>query len=105
MRRVHLIGSLLVAMLVSVGTVFAQTDNPNFTVPLSGDAEVPVRQTQARGVAIFKLSPDGNTLSYRLNVANIENVFQAHIHMLRVPWGAVGSRARSRRARSPAPTW
>jgi hypothetical protein len=40
-----------------------------------------VIDTNAQGQAIFQLSPDGTELSYKLIVANIENVFQAHIHI------------------------
>ena len=47
---------------------------------LSGDDEVPARETQARGVATFHLNKEGTELYYRLNVANIENVVGAHIH-------------------------
>jgi hypothetical protein len=57
----------------------------NFVAPLSGDEEVPPRDTQAQGVAKFKLSDDGTALKFKVNVANIENVFAAHIHC-----GAVG---------------
>ena len=53
----------------------------NAAVPLSGAEEVPARDTRARGSATFKLSADGQSMSYRLNVANIENVVQAHIHI------------------------
>lgn len=53
----------------------------NFGTPLSGRAEVPVRETRARGNAIFHLSSDGESLSYKLIVANIENAFMAHIHI------------------------
>jgi hypothetical protein len=52
----------------------------NFVATLSGSEEVPARDTQARGVATFKLRDDGSALEYRLNVANIDNVFMAHIH-------------------------
>lgn len=52
----------------------------NFETPLSGAEEVPSRDTRARGNAIFQLNAEGDALSYRLIVANIENVFQAHIH-------------------------
>lgn len=56
----------------------------NFGTPLSGDEEVMpagvVNTSNARGNAIFHLSADGQSLSYKLIVANIENVFQAHIH-------------------------
>ena len=53
----------------------------NAAVPLSGDEEVPARDTRGRGVAIFKLSDDGTSLEYKLNVANIENVVASHIHL------------------------
>lgn len=52
----------------------------NFVAPHSGDQEVPVRETSARGLAHFQLSKDGSELRYQLNVANIRNVLQAHIH-------------------------
>jgi CHRD domain len=52
----------------------------NFVAALSGNDEVPARDTLARGVATFNLRDDGSALDYRLNVANIDNVFAAHIH-------------------------
>jgi len=55
-------------------------------VPLSGQEEVPVRETRARGTATFQLSADRESISYRLTVANIENVVAAHIHV-----GAAGT--------------
>jgi hypothetical protein len=48
--------------------------------PLSGAQEVPPVETRARGNATFHLSADGTELAFRLIVANIENVTQAHIH-------------------------
>jgi hypothetical protein len=58
----------------------------NAAVPLSGDEEVPARPTRARGTAIFHMSKDGQSLHYKLIVANIENVVQSHIHV-----GAAGT--------------
>jgi hypothetical protein len=52
----------------------------NFVATLSGNDEVPARDTLARGVATFKLRDDGSALDYRLNVANLDNAFAAHIH-------------------------
>ena len=76
-----LMGGLLVGVLGS--TVSAQPTT--FRAVLSGGDEVPARDTGARGVAIFRLNAAGSELGVRLIVANIENVFAAHIHC-----GAVG---------------
>lgn len=52
----------------------------NFRAHLSGDQEVPVRETLATGQAVFQLSKDGQELSYKILVANLENITMAHIH-------------------------
>ena len=39
-----------------------------------------VNTSLARGSAIFHLNAAGDTLTYKLIVANIDNVFMAHIH-------------------------
>jgi hypothetical protein len=52
----------------------------NFTTPLSGSQEVPSNDSKATGNAVFQLSKDGTELGYKLIVANIHNVLQAHIH-------------------------
>lgn len=64
--------------------------NRNFRAHLTGDQEVqtPPVETQAQGQALFQLSKDGKTLHYKLIVANIANVTQAHIHL--APAGANG---------------
>jgi hypothetical protein len=55
-----------------------------FIAPLSADEEVPVPDLTAtknpRGMATFQVGSEGDELAYRLIVANIENVTQAHIH-------------------------
>jgi hypothetical protein len=53
----------------------------NFRTHLTGDQEVPPAETRGQGQAIFQLSKDGTELSYKLIVANIENVIMAHIHL------------------------
>ena len=55
--------------------------NPFVAAPLSGGNEVPANESKARGIASFQLSPDGLQMTYRLVVANIENVVAAHIHV------------------------
>ncbi len=53
----------------------------NFRAHLSGDQEVHEVVSNATGQAIFQLSKDGTELSYKLIVANIDNVRMAHIHV------------------------
>jgi hypothetical protein len=48
---------------------------------LTGDEEVPVRVTDATGRLSVKLSTDGQSVDYVLDVSDIRNVTQAHIHM------------------------
>lgn len=69
------------AFTAEVDVAFAATHPHNAVTPLSGDEEVPAVDTQARGAAKFQLSPDGQSISYRLNVANIVDVLQSHIHV------------------------
>src|SRR5262245_25386043 len=52
----------------------------NFVANLSGGNEVPARDTQAVGVAKFKLRDDGAALLFKINVANLNNAVAAHIH-------------------------
>jgi hypothetical protein len=59
----------------------ATTPQRNFVAHLSGGEEVPPADTRATGQAKFQLSKDGSEISYRLIVANIQNVTQAHIHL------------------------
>jgi hypothetical protein len=68
------------AGLVLVGAAVAGW-NGNRSVHLTGDQEFPARDTIAQGQAIFQLSKDGQSVDYKLNVADIDNVFMAHIHM------------------------
>ena len=76
-----LVGILLavLAMLAVAGPAGAGSDT--FTAHLSGGEEVPPNESLGTGQAIFRLSADGTVLTYRLIVANIENVTAAHIHL------------------------
>jgi CHRD domain len=76
--RIALVAAL--GALVVAGIAWAGA-NRNFSVHQSGDLEVPAVDTNAQGQATFKLSEDGDALSYKLIVANIDGVFMAHIHM------------------------
>jgi hypothetical protein len=77
MRRSTLLALVLAATLLPAGQALAQK---NFQAHLTGEAERPVpRETQAQGQAIFQVNGD-DSISFRLLVANIDNVFAAHIH-------------------------
>ncbi len=76
--RVLLSVTVLSALLVT--PVFARP-SAVFHAHLAGRNEVPPVDTNAQGQAIFMLSEDGMSLKYKLIVANIENVLQAHIHI------------------------
>lgn len=80
MRRATLMAMVATVALGLVLPATAQAQPSNFRAVLSGADEVPVRDTRARGVAMFQVDADDSALAYRLVVANIENVFAAHIH-------------------------
>ncbi len=85
-KRFFVMG-LVVATLVlaSVGWGVARADEESGTewnAVLAGKNERPVpRDTNARGIALFELNPDGMSVHYKLIVANIQNVVMAHIHL------------------------
>jgi hypothetical protein len=68
------------AGLVLVATAIAGL-NSNKSVHLTGDLEVPANASAGQGSASFHLSEDGSSVDYKLNVANIDNVVAAHIHL------------------------
>lgn len=68
-------------LLASMPMAWASGHQSNFVAHLSGDEEVPPVDTRAQGQAKFQLSKDGSELDFKLIVANIENVTQAHIHL------------------------
>jgi hypothetical protein len=83
MKRFSTIVLLVTLFLLATVSVAAAAQR-NFRAHLSGAEEVPpagvVVETLAQGQAIFQLSKDGDAIHYKLIVANIENVFMAHIH-------------------------
>ncbi len=83
MRRMLVLVAMLALVLLALASPAVGGDN--FVATLSGGQEVPARDTQAVGVATFKLREDGTALQFKVNVANIDNVVASHIHC-----GAVG---------------
>ena len=80
MRKVLGVGVALLLLLAVAGLASAG-DNNNYSVHLDGDTEVPANASLGTGQAIFKLSPDGTSLDYKLIVANLDNPVAAHIHV------------------------
>ena len=70
------------ALLLFAGVAYAADF---LAAPLSGGQEVPANGSKARGNATFDVSADGSQITYKLIVANIDNVVMSHIHI-----GAVG---------------
>jgi hypothetical protein len=81
MRKVLGVGAALVLLLLAVAGLAAAGENNNYSVHLDGDTEVPANASLGTGQAIFKLSPDGTSLDYKLIVANLDNPVAAHIHV------------------------
>jgi hypothetical protein len=77
-RYVVLMTALVAVVLTGIAVAGLQK---NFSVHAKGGNEVPAVVTNAQGQAIFKLSKDGTELHYKLIVANIDEVFMAHIHL------------------------
>ena len=67
---------LVLVLFVSIGIAGERS----FKAKLSGSEVVPPVKTMAKGEAVFQLGKDGNELTYKLTVADIENVTAAHIH-------------------------
>jgi hypothetical protein len=81
MRRRTITASVLLVILIFLSAAVALAASRNFGTHLNGGNEVPVRLTNAQGEARFKLAEDGQSLHYKLNIANTENVFMAHLHL------------------------
>lgn len=74
-----------IAFLLAIAVALPVVAQPpggqkNFRASLSGSNEIPEVDSNAAGVALFKLSESGDELKFKLNVANLEDIVQAHIH-------------------------
>ena len=81
--------ALALAALVSVSsgslvTLSHAQGEQKFTAKMTGKEEVPPHDTKATGTAEFTLSADGKTMSYKVDVMNIDKVTVAHIHQGKV---------------------
>lgn len=72
--------SVLALLVLSAAPALADRELPNNAVAeLSGANEVPPVESEGEGVATFSLSRDA--IQYKLVVANIDEMTQAHIHL------------------------
>ena len=88
MRKVMIVIGIVLLASLGATSALAGQHKRTFVAPLSGAEEVPAVDTLARGQAVFQLNKDETELSFRLIVANIENITMAHIHV--APAGANG---------------
>ena len=66
--------------------VFVRGESNHFVSHMTGDEERPTPVvTDAHGQAVFRLSKDGSTMHYRVIVNHLDDVTQAHIHILVPP--------------------
>lgn len=81
-RKVNRLVVLAALLMLALGLAApaAAASQRNFRAHLAGRNEVPPVNTRAQGQATFQLGKEGSELTYKLIVANIENVFAAHIH-------------------------
>jgi hypothetical protein len=52
----------------------------NHRTHMTGDEEVPPNDSKGQGQTVFQISPDEQSVSFRLIASNIQNITQAHIH-------------------------
>ena len=80
MKRI-LMAAMVIVLAASLGAGLVSAKPTTYRTHLSGDEEVPPRDTHATGQANFWLNSDGTELTFMLIVANIENVVASHIHI------------------------
>lgn len=77
------------SLATNVTVAFSRADPTHAQTHLSGDEEVPARDTEAQGQLTLTLSADSASIAYRLMATNIVDIQQAHLHL--APAGDNGS--------------
>jgi hypothetical protein len=65
--------------LITIPTTFAQQQQ-KFMAKLTGQHEVPAKNTKATGIFELQLTANGRLSNYVLNLTNISNVTLVHMH-------------------------
>jgi hypothetical protein len=83
MKNMVLVMIITISVIFAMPYAFAQVDTRSkfFNAQLTGEAEVPARDTIAGGIAKFQLNEDQTVGFYRIELKNIEAVTAAHIHL------------------------
>lgn len=77
-----LVLAVVALMALAATASAAPPDGPKvFQAKLSGAEEVPANDSDAHGIAMFRLSRDGTAIEYKLVVNNLEDTLMAHIHI------------------------
>ena len=80
MNKTTILALMLLAVTLATPVV-AVKQHTNYRAILRGSNQNPPVETNAHGVFIATLSPDGKSITFKLIVANMENVTMAHIHI------------------------
>jgi hypothetical protein len=80
-KSVILFVTVLVLAALSLPVTAQTPEAGRFVAHMTGDQEVPMRETNAVGQTVLRLNRDGTELDFMLMVANIENVVASHIHL------------------------
>ncbi len=82
MRRLTLVATAVALVTLALAPAVAgkPESQRNFTAHLQGSNEILPVDSRGQGQVMFKLDKAGETMRYKLIVANIEGVTQAHIH-------------------------
>jgi len=81
MRKVRFLALFLLGLLFIASRAAASSGGGEFRTTLLGDNEVPPHDVQARGSVQYHVANDGLSVSWKLNVQNIDNVVAGHIHL------------------------
>ena len=80
LNKTTILALLLLAVTLATPVV-AVKQHTNYRAILRGSNQNPPVETNAHGVFIATLSADGKSITFKLIVANMENVTMAHIHI------------------------
>lgn len=81
MRLSCSLAALAILALSSIGATPAGAAERTFTAKLEPNKAILPGDVKARGAATFRLSADGKTLQYKVDVFGIGGVSQIHIHL------------------------